>query len=64
MKTFIRRAVVEHITGLSTSTLYEGMRDGWFPRPVPLGPRAVGWDVDEINEWQQQCIAKRDDAAR
>lgn len=63
MKTFIRRPEVVRITGLSVSSLYEGMRDGWFPRPVQIGPKAVAWDVDEISEWQERCIARRDTPA-
>ncbi|WP_429097413.1 AlpA family phage regulatory protein [Aminobacter sp. BE322] len=63
MRTFIRRQQVERITGLCTSTIYEGMRLGWFPKAIQMGPRAVAWDVDEITEWQERAIARRDSTA-
>ena len=40
---FLRRKQVETRTGLSRSTIYQYIKDGVFPKPVPLGPRAVGW---------------------
>ncbi len=51
----LRRPVVEALTGLSRSTIYQLMADGRFPRPVQLGPRAVGWRQSEIADW----IARR-----
>lgn len=58
MKTFIRLPAVREATGLSTSTIYEGIRDGWFPKPVKMGPRAIAWDIDVISAWQDERIAK------
>ena len=49
--TILRRRQVEQRTGLSRSTLYQYMKDGYFPKPVPLGPRAVGWLESEVSEW-------------
>ena len=43
-------------TGLSRSTLYEQMAKGSFPRPVQLGPRAVGWLESEVNSWLKARI--------
>ena len=40
---FLRRKQVETRTGLSRSAIYQYSKDGVFPKPVPLGPRAVGW---------------------
>jgi prophage regulatory protein len=31
-----------------------------FPKPVRLGPNAVGWLKSEIEAWQQARIAERD----
>ncbi len=39
---FLRRKQVETRTGLSRSTIYQYIKDGVFPKPVPLGLRAVG----------------------
>ncbi|RWC25955.1 MAG: AlpA family transcriptional regulator [Mesorhizobium sp.] len=63
MKTFIRRPEVERLTGLSTSSLYERMQAGQFPKPIRIGPKAVAWDAEEISEWQERCLAQRDMAA-
>jgi len=47
----LRRKQVETRTGLSRSTIYQYIKDGAFPKPVPLGPRAVGWLESEVREW-------------
>ena len=47
----LRRRQVEQRTGLSRSTLYQYMKDGCFPKPVPLGPRAVGWLESAVSDW-------------
>ncbi|TPM14790.1 AlpA family transcriptional regulator [Mesorhizobium sp. B2-3-5] len=63
MQTFIRRPEVERITGLSTSSLYERMQAGQFPKPIRIGPKAVAWSLAEVAEWQEKCLALRDAAA-
>ena len=30
------------------TTWYEGIREGRYPKPVKLGPRASGWRVEDI----------------
>ena len=57
---FLRRKQVETRTGLSRSTIYQYVKDGAFPKPVPLGPRAVGWLESDVSEW----IAERVKIAR
>jgi prophage regulatory protein len=47
----LRRKQVEARTGLSRSTIYQYIKDGALPKPVPLGPRAVGWLESEVSEW-------------
>lgn len=56
----LRRKQVQMRTGLSRSTIYQYIKDGVFPKPVPLGPRAVGWLESEVSEW----IAERVKIAR
>ena len=56
----IKRAQVQSATGLSRSTLYRLAASGQFPRPIQLGPRAVGWRSDEIAAWIEQRTAERD----
>ena len=50
-RAFLRRKQVETRTGLSRSTIYQYSKDGAFPKPVPLGPRAVGWLESEVSKW-------------
>ncbi|MEQ8799547.1 MAG: AlpA family transcriptional regulator [Salinisphaeraceae bacterium] len=38
-------------TGLSRSSVYLRIANGEFPRPVPLGGRAVGWVESEVEQW-------------
>jgi prophage regulatory protein len=44
------RAVLAR-TGLTRSMAYALLKVGAFPRPVNLGPRAVGWLESEIDSW-------------
>jgi prophage regulatory protein len=37
--------------GLARSTVYDYVARGLFPKPVPLGARAIGWMEDEISNW-------------
>jgi len=55
----LRRKHVEQRTGLSRSTIYLRIQEGTFPRPVSLGPRAVGWLEQEIDDWLSACIENR-----
>jgi len=54
-----RRPEVEAKTGLSRSTIYEKMKNGTFPKPVKLGPRAVGWLETEVDAWIKERISQR-----
>jgi prophage regulatory protein len=62
-ETFLRIRDVGRITGLPTSSIYELMAKGKFPRQVRLGPQRVCWVEAEILEWQRERIAERDEAA-
>lgn len=46
-----RRPAVQKITGISRSSIYDMMAKGEFPRPVKLGPKAVGWRESDIAKW-------------
>jgi prophage regulatory protein len=59
-KRFIRRGVVERITGLPTSSLYLEISKGRFPKPIPIGERSVAWIEEEVIAWQESRIAQRD----
>jgi len=57
--TILRLPMVIARVGLSRSTIYKFIESGGFPRPVHLGPRAVGWIESEIDEWIAVRIARR-----
>jgi prophage regulatory protein len=57
----LRLRDVKSRTGKSTSGIYADMAAGKFPRPIPLGERAVGWLEAEIDSWIEGCLRKRDD---
>lgn len=42
---------VVNLVGLSRSTLYVLVKDGTFPSPIQVGPRAVRWLASEVNAW-------------
>ncbi|WP_438275642.1 helix-turn-helix transcriptional regulator [Nitrobacter sp.] len=60
LQKILRRPDVEKCTGLKRSSIYAGVADGTFPKPVPLGPKAVGWLETDIVDWQKARIAERD----
>ena len=61
----LRRKQVEARTGLARSTIYHHIKAGTFPRPIPLGARAVGWLETDVNNWIAERIAMaRDNANR
>ena len=47
----LRLPDVSKQTGLARSTIYKFISEGNFPRPINLGPRAVGWLIADIDEW-------------
>lgn len=60
VQSILRRPAVERATGLKRSSIYAGIAAGTFPRPIPLGDKAVGWLESDIAAWQEARIAKRD----
>lgn len=55
--TILRLPTVKARTALSRSSLYKFVAAGTFPKPVRLGPRAVGWIEAEVQEWLDRRIA-------
>lgn len=48
---------------LQRSAIYQRMAEGTFPKPVKLGPKAVGWVEEEIDAWIRARMAERDGKA-
>ena len=57
---FLRWEQVEEKCGLSRSHSHTLAREGKFPKPIKIGPRASAWLESEINAW----IAERIEASR
>jgi prophage regulatory protein len=57
----LRLPAVKALTGLSRSTIYNRIAEGTFPRPLPLGPRSVGWLSNELDAWISQRIKDREE---
>jgi len=51
-------------TGLARSTIYKFISEGRFPRPIQLGPRAVGWLISELDDWVVSCPKSSDSRER
>lgn len=56
----LRRAEVEQLTGLATSTIYKLMAQTppEFPRPVRVTNTAVRWKLSSVSEWIDAMDAK------
>ena len=62
-KTIWRLPVVMNRTGKPRSSIYADVGAGSFPPPINIGPRAVGWIADEVEQWIQDRIddSRKDD---
>jgi prophage regulatory protein len=56
-QSFIRLPTVQSRTGWSRSSIYLGVNQGTFPKPISLGGRAIAWIDTEIDEWIENRIA-------
>lgn len=53
---FIRLPEVIDRTGLKTTTIYDRMKKGTFPKSIPLGRGIVVWNESDITRWQEHYI--------
>lgn len=62
MDKILRLPEVRHRVGLAKTQIYEQIKDGHFPRPVPLtvDGRAVGWRESEISAWMERRTKARE----
>lgn len=54
--TLLRLPAVCERTGIGRSAIYARAKDGRFPKPVPIGPRLVGWPEHEVSSWIDATI--------
>jgi prophage regulatory protein len=50
-ETLIRLPAVALRTGLGRSSIYAHIAAGTFPKPIPIGARAVAWLESEVSNW-------------
>lgn len=55
----MRLKEVMYCSGLARSTVYKYVAAGTFPKPVPLGGRAVAWIQAEIDAWMDEKVSAR-----
>lgn len=53
---FLRLPDVKRAVGLGRTSIYEKIKAGDFPKPYPLGARAVAWASDQIDGWIESRI--------
>ena len=56
--TLLRLPEVLSRTGESRSSAYEKIKQGKFPPPIKIGPRASAWIESEIEDLNQERIKK------
>jgi prophage regulatory protein len=59
--TIWRRKRVELESGWGRSTIYVRVGEGLWPKPVHIGPRAVGWVAAEVRAVNAARIAGKSD---
>jgi len=55
-RSLIRAPAVRSQVGLSNTTIYNKIKEGTFPAPIPIGARAKAWDSFAIDEWVEEKI--------
>ena len=60
MSRVLRRRAVQDKTGLRHSAIYQRIKAGTFPKPIYLGPKAVGWLESEIDAWIDALASNRE----
>ncbi len=58
----LRLPEVRQRTGRSRSRIYADVQAGKFPKPINIGPRAIGWIQSEVDDWIAARIAEREAA--
>lgn len=58
----LRLPGVRSESGYSRSTIYLRIAQGLWPKPIRLGPRAVGWPALEVAAMNRARVANRSDA--
>lgn len=57
---FLSRKQVEQLTSIKTTSLYEMIKEGTFPKPVSISEGRKAWVDSEVKAWMDSRIALRD----
>jgi prophage regulatory protein len=60
LQKILKRPEVQALLNMPRSSIYAGIANGTFPKPIQLEGRAVGWLEHELITWQKRRIAERD----
>lgn len=56
----VRLPTVLQLVGLSRAEIYRRIKEGSFPAPVPIGERAVAFNLPEVRSWVRARLLQRD----
>jgi prophage regulatory protein len=56
----LRQRQVLELLGISSSTLWDWVKRGKFPKPIAIGPNSKAWLGDEIDAYLLACAKERD----
>lgn len=59
MSQIIRLPKVKSKVDFSRATIYRLIKLGLFPKPLNIGPRAVGWLESDIENWIAEQASQR-----
>jgi len=54
----LKMADVVRETSLHRATIYRRIKDGSFPKPIPLGRQRVAWPERAIEAWKLELLAQ------
>jgi prophage regulatory protein len=63
LRRIVRWPQLEAMTGRGRTAIQQDIKAGLFPRGIPLGGRARGWLIQEIEAWIAERAAERIEAA-
>ena len=63
-KQVLRIEDVSRKSGCGRGLIYKQIAAGTFPRPLKIGPQAVGWLESEIDQWIEERVRERDTAEK
>jgi len=58
-KLICRTRELSKAVGISRSTLWVWTKRPDFPKPCRLGPRVIGWRIDEVQYWLEQLSSAK-----